>query len=91
MKNDNKIIPIPEVRTVFPQSEIRQNSACGGYDFERISDKNAKEEIFSRSLIFTEERSISHYLDNYPIVRYCCDENRCFEMDPTYRLNSFIE
>lgn len=91
MKNDNKIIPIPEVRTVFPQSEITQNSACGGYGFEAIVDKNAKEEIFSRSLIFTEERRITHYLDEYPIVEYRCDENRCFEMDPTYRLNSFVE
>lgn len=36
-------------------------------------------------------KNIFQYTEEYPIVKYQCNENVCCSLEPDYRLNSFIE
>lgn len=90
MAKEKKIIPIAERHIDFPSDCNIQYSAGGAYDADDFS-KEKFDEVVSKSLLFSDGQYMTHYMDEYPIVLYQCDESACFEMDPEYRLNSFVK
>ena len=89
MAKEKKIIPIAERRTIFPANSNIKNSSYGGYDTSGLSEEEF-EELISKSLLISSGQTITHFLDEYPIAVYKCDESACYEIDPEYRLNAFV-
>lgn len=90
MAKEKKIIPIAERRTIFPADSNIRNSDYGGYDTEDLSEGEFNE-LISKSMLFSDGTTITHFLDEYPIAVYQSDEDACYEIDPDYRLNAFVK
>lgn len=91
MENEKRIIPVAERHTVFPSSCNIKTSINGAFDVDRGTSEEEFEKMISDALLFPDGLDTRLYLDEYPIVIYQCDECACPELDPDFRLNSFVK
>ena len=86
----SKIIPVAERIIEFRTKDIRKNDNIIHCSDELISEKDWSE-FSNKALVIVNGWHIVQYAEEYPIVRYKCDESASCYLGPDFRLNAFIE
>ena len=86
----SKVIPIAERIIEFGTKDIRKNDSIV-HSSEALISKRDWAEFAKNALVIVDGWHIVQYAEEYPIVRYKCDENASVYLEGGFRLNSFIE
>lgn len=85
-----KIIPVAKRIVEFKESDLRLNPTIVHLD-EKLVSEEAWNQFAQDALHIVNGWDIVQYAEEYPIVRYQCDEEKSCYLDPDFCLNSFIE
>ena len=85
-----KVIPSAERIIEFKGDDIRRTLPINHFSEELTSEKEL-EEFARNALVIVDGWHIDQYAEEYPIVRYKCDEVASVNLAGGFRLNSFIE
>lgn len=86
----SKVIPVAERIIEFGTKDIRRNSLITHLSEVLISEKDWAE-FAENALVIVDGWHIVQYAEEYPIVRYKCDEIASVYLEGGFRLNSFID
>ena len=86
----SKIIPVAERIIEFETEDFRKNPSITHFSEDMISEKDW-EEFSQNALVIVNGWHIEQYAEEYPIVKYKCDESASCYLGPDFRLNAFIE
>lgn len=89
-KEVSKVIPVAERIIEFGTDDIRTNDFIIHCSDELISEEEWNE-FAENALVIVDGWHIVQYAEEYPIVRYKCDEVASVYLEGGFRLNSFIE
>lgn len=86
----SKVIPVAKRIIEFKSEDIRRDSIISHQLEDSISEEEWKK-FAENALVIVDGWHINQYAEEYPIVRYKCDESKCVYLERGFRLNGFIE
>lgn len=89
-KEVSKVIPIAERIIEFGTNDIRKNDLIIQCSDELLSEKDWSK-FAENTLVIVDGWHIVQYAEEYPIVRYKCDETAIAYLEGGFSLNCFIE
>ena len=89
-KDVSRVIPVAERIIKFETKDFRKNDTISLLDENLISDEEWQE-FAGKALIIMDGWEMLQYAEEYPIVRYQCDDNVSIFLEGHPCLNAFVE
>ena len=90
-KKVSKVIPVAKRIIEFKSEDFRKNYAFTMSGPEDLISEKEWEEFAENALVIMDGCKIRQYAEEYPIVKYKCDEDSIAYLDGDSWLNAFVE